>query len=430
MSFLSYRFVAVAMAFLVTCALPAAAHAAPANDNIADAIALTGAAGTVYGSTYGATSEPNEDCRWGCGASVWYSFTPSSSSSVNFNTCQGTNYDSTLSIYQGTAGSLSLIAANDDACSWLSSSVSVSVTSGTRYLIRVGGYYTSQGNFGMAYPSGGVGSHDTTAPVISVPSNVTAEATSGAGATVTFSASAVDAVDGVRSVNCVPASGSVFPVATTAVACSSSDVAGNTGTASFTVTVQDTTAPTLTVPADQTAIATSTAGAAVDYPAATATDLVDGDVTPSCSPASGSTFALGTTTVTCTATDAAGNASSGSFTVNVSYEWSGVLSPVNADGTSVFRFGSTVPVKFRLAGASAGIVDATARIYLSRLSGSVQGTELEAASTSQATTGNLFRYTDGQYAFNLTTKTLEAGTWRLRIDLGDGVAHSVNISLR
>ena len=58
-------------------------------------------------------------------------------------------------------------------------------------------------------------------------------------------------------------------------------------------------------------------------------------------------------------------------------------------------------------------------------------TVLEAVSTSNATTGNLFRYdaTSGQYVFNLNTKTLSAGSYQLRLDLGDGVTRTVGISL-
>jgi len=57
-------------------------------------------------------------------------------------------------------------------------------------------------------------------------------------------------------------------------------------------------------------------GAAVGY-SPTASDLVDGAVSVNCLPASGSTFALGTATVHCSATDAAGNSASGSFDVSV-----------------------------------------------------------------------------------------------------------------
>ena len=74
--------------------------------------------------------------------------------------------------------------------------------------------------------------------------------------------------------------------------------------------------PQLTLPADITVDATSDAGAVVTYDA-TATDDVDGAVTATCSPASGETFAIGTTTVDCAATDSSLNTATGSFSVTV-----------------------------------------------------------------------------------------------------------------
>ncbi len=79
---------------------------------------------------------------------------------------------------------------------------------------------------------------------------------------------------------------------------------------------EDTTAPVLTRPGTVTADATGPAGAAVTF-AVSAEDVVDGAVTPACSAASGGVFPIGTTTVSCTATDAAGNEASGSFDVVV-----------------------------------------------------------------------------------------------------------------
>ena len=81
-------------------------------------------------------------------------------------------------------------------------------------------------------------------------------------------------------------------------------------------TPSDTEAPTLAPLGDITTPATSPAGAVVTY-SASATDAVDGDLTPSCTPVAGSTFALGATPVTCTATDVAGNSASTSFLVTV-----------------------------------------------------------------------------------------------------------------
>ena len=70
------------------------------------------------------------------------------------------------------------------------------------------------------------------------------------------------------------------------------------------------------MPADITVFATGPSGAVVSY-AATATDAIDASVIPVCSSASGSTFPIATTTVSCTATDDAGNSTSGSFDVTV-----------------------------------------------------------------------------------------------------------------
>jgi hypothetical protein len=157
---------------------------------------------------------------------------------------------------------------------------------------------------------------DTTGPALTLPSNITLEATSTFGAVATWSASATDAVSGNATVQCTPASGSTFAIATTTVHCSATDAASNTANGSFTVTVQDKTAPVLTLPSNMTVEASMPAGAVVSFNAA-ATDAISGDVSVQCTPASGSTFALGTTTVSCSAADAAGNTANGSFTVTV-----------------------------------------------------------------------------------------------------------------
>ena len=274
---------------------------------------------------------------------------------------------------------------------------------------------------------------DQTKPEVTVPADITAEATGSNGATVAYmGVTATDDVDGPLTATCSKASGTVFAIGTTTVTCSATDQAGNRGDNTFTVKVQDTLGPNVTVSANKTVVATSANGAAVSYTAPTARDIVDGAVAASCDKASGSVFALGTTTVTCAATDAAGNTGTEKFTVTVTAAWSNVLQPVNADGSSVFKLGSTVPVKFQLTGVSAGINNLVARLYLQRVGAGATGTDIEAISTSNATTGNLFRYdaTSGQYIFNLGTKTLSAGTYKLRIDLGDGALHTVNIQLR
>ena len=82
------------------------------------------------------------------------------------------------------------------------------------------------------------------------------------------------------------------------------------------VTVADLTPPVLSRPAPIMVGATDPHGATVSY-SASATDNVDPSPVVSCTPTSGSTFPIGTTTVNCTATDASGNVAHGSFTVQV-----------------------------------------------------------------------------------------------------------------
>lgn len=119
----------------------------------------------------------------------------------------------------------------------------------------------------------------------------------------------------------------------------------------------------------------------------------------------------------------------------VAYSWSDFLQPIdppdaNRLSKSVFKAGSTVPVKFRLTGDSAGITDLAATLLYAKVSDGIVGTDLEAVSTAAATTGNLFRYADGQYIFNWSTKGLTSGAYQLSANLGDGVSRTVIISLK
>lgn len=157
---------------------------------------------------------------------------------------------------------------------------------------------------------------DTTPPDLVVPADLTVEATSASGTAVAFAAAtATDTGSGLQSLSCNWAPGDTFPLAITTVSCSATDNNGNTATASFTVTVVDTTAPTLSLPDTVTTDATSPSGAVVTY-AASASDAV-GVASVVCSPASGSTFPIGTTVVSCTATDGAGLSATGGFEVLV-----------------------------------------------------------------------------------------------------------------
>src|SRR5215203_1634980 len=229
----------------------------------------------------------------------------------------------------------------------------------------------SSGNTG--YGNFTVTVQDTTPPIITVPEDIVVEATGPEGAKVNFTVSATDVVDGKATLDrnnmliqdnvggsitivCDPPSGSTFPIGETVVQCAATDEAGNTATASFTVTVQDTTPPIITVPEDIVVEATGPEGAKVNF-TVSATDIVDGkatleedgvliqgdnirgNITISCNPRSGDTFELGdtapstpasaatsgsvfmqsapSTSVNCYAEDSSDNGINGSFPVTV-----------------------------------------------------------------------------------------------------------------
>jgi hypothetical protein len=178
---------------------------------------------------------------------------------------------------------------------------------------RFGEVVSILGNTGVEPPP-----PDKTAPTITTPAPMTVNATSAGGATVSYAVTVTDDRDAEPSLSCTPASGTVFPVGLTTVECTAQDAAGNTSTASFTVRVVDldTGVPTITTPAAVVVNATSPSGAVVTY-SATATDTHDPNPSLTCSPASGATFPIGTTTVRCNAQDASGNTSSKTFTVKV-----------------------------------------------------------------------------------------------------------------
>ncbi|MBI4662446.1 MAG: SBBP repeat-containing protein [Verrucomicrobia bacterium] len=102
--------------------------------------------------------------------------------------------------------------------------------------------------------------------------------------------------------------------------------------------------PILKLPADITAEATGSSGAVVEF-SATALDQVEGEVPVSCRPSSGSTFALGSTTVNCSASDSRGNTAYGSFEVTVqdtTAPATTILSAVSGDGALLADGGQTL----------------------------------------------------------------------------------------
>src|SRR3989442_15471435 len=95
---------------------------------------------------------------------------------------------------------------------------------------------------------------DNHPPTITCPSNITKNTDQGVcTAVTTFSPTANDnCALPPNPVVCTPASGTAFPKGTTTVTCTVTDGAGLTASCSFTVTVNDMQAPTITCPSNVT----------------------------------------------------------------------------------------------------------------------------------------------------------------------------------
>lgn len=158
---------------------------------------------------------------------------------------------------------------------------------------------------------------DTTAPSITCPADRVFEATSADGAIADPLVTAFDAVTAEPELVWSHAAGAPFPLGETTVTVTARDEAGNEAACSFIIAVVDTTAPSLTCPADVEVTATSADGSAVSYAPATATDAVSAAPDVSYSASSGSTFPVGDTTVAVRAVDAAGNDAACTFEVTV-----------------------------------------------------------------------------------------------------------------
>ena len=186
---------------------------------------------------------------------------------------------------------------------------------------------------------------DTTNPSITAPEDITTEAT-GANTAVDLGTPEVSDNSGVAPTvtNDAPLVG--FPVGTTVVTWTATDAAGNTSTATQTVTITDTISPIiLGTPSDIIVESASGSSMVVTYTLPTATDLVDGALAVSCVPASGSTFTLGVNTVTCTATDAAGNASTSIFHVTVQDTIAPTATVVHDESAKTITYTFSEPVQ-------------------------------------------------------------------------------------
>ncbi|HEX8868059.1 MAG TPA: PxKF domain-containing protein, partial [Lentzea sp.] len=170
-------------------------------------------------------------------------------------------------------------------------------------------------------------------------------------------------------------------------------------------------------------------------PACTASDAVSG--VDSCVVVVTALADPGAYAFTATAKDKAGNTStrSGRYQVQL-YDFGGFLQPINTTGpTSVFKAGSTVPVKFQLRdGSGALVASRTAPQWLAPVRGGLLTSSVnEPVASDAATTDGAFRWdaTAQQYIYNWQTKGLAAGyTYRIGARLEDGQVLYVTVGLK
>ena len=139
-----FRTVTVSAFATATLLIATSVHAAaPDNDRLARAISIQALPFTDIVDTRAATTDRRDPDCVGQGATIWYEFTPDSNVAVDANTF-GSNYDTTLSVYTGSARNLRMLACNDDYES-LQSRVRFTAEAGTTYLIMVGSYASGPG---------------------------------------------------------------------------------------------------------------------------------------------------------------------------------------------------------------------------------------------------------------------------------------------
>lgn len=158
---------------------------------------------------------------------------------------------------------------------------------------------------------------DMMPPILKLPEPIFAKPDSPHGAKVEFSTTAFDEIYGDVVPECLPRSGSLFPIGRNTVTCSATDVDLNTEWGSFEVTVDgEPVEPLIVITPDELfEKARDAKGAEVFYEVAVknskGTPVVD------CTPASGALFPIGPTEVYCLATDELGGRGEAWFRVHV-----------------------------------------------------------------------------------------------------------------
>lgn len=208
---------------------------------------------------------------------------------------------------------------------------------------------------------------DTTAPALNCPADVVVECNAPGEATG-VNVGAATATDVCTGVTVTDPSQTTWPLGSNAAVHSAVDGAGNTSSCSNLITVVDTTGPTFDAGSlGERTVLGNCSGEAVAFELPTATDVCQA-VAVTCAPLAGDS--VGANSVVCTATDAGGNVTTTTITVNVlaplRIVFEQPLSDDNtaddpttdADATNLFKAGSTIPHQVKILSCSGADVTA------------------------------------------------------------------------
>ncbi len=149
----------------------------------------------------------------------------------------------------------------------------------------------------------------------------------------------------------------------------------------------------------------------------------------------GNSNGVGSFTAKATATDKAGNTSTASVSYKVIYGWSGFEPPINppSQGTSVFKAGSTAPVKFSLTRADGSAIQPLIAPLWSTPSrgGSTSLPVSESVYSLPGDSGIAFVPAGAGWRYNWKTDAARAGFyWRITVTADDGEERTIVVALR
>ena len=302
-------------------ATPAPVGGAQPNSGNLGTFSGTGVSGTTFTAPTPAGASANYTITYGFGycttsQTITVYRTPTTANAGPNQTICGSTTNLSANTPSVGSGQWSLVSGSASIAQNTNPGSSITITSGSSATFR---WTVSNGPCSVSTSDVTV-TRDNVSPVISCPANISLSATSNqCNRTVPYSVTATDACGTTPVLSSGLGSNGAFPVGTTTETWTATDPAGNSSSCSFTVTITDNQNPSIICPSNINVNSTAgLCGAAVTYAALSATDNCPSvNVTTTSGGASGSTFAVGTTTVNLRATDGSSNFTNCSFTVTV-----------------------------------------------------------------------------------------------------------------